>query len=128
MSYGELIGITESYQSREKCEEVDDITYHNGIQGIMKKLDTSPTFGIASSTADERREAYGSNRAPEPPVKGFCQLFCEAMNDIILIILCGAAVVSIVIHMIVEEKKYLAWIEGFAIMVAVLLCAGTQAL
>lgn len=37
-----------------------------------------------------------------------------------------AAVVSIIINMITEEHKYLAWIDGVAILSAVVICAGVQ--
>lgn len=47
----------------------------------------------------------------------------EALNDFTLKILIVAAVVSIVIEMIVSAHRETAWIEGFAILVAVMVCA-----
>ena len=44
-----------------------------------------------------------------------------AFDDLILRILVVAGIASIIINMITEEHKATAWIEGFAIMVAVMI-------
>ena len=43
----------------------------------------------------------------------------EAADDLILKILIGAGVLTIVLHMITEEEKNLAWIDGAAILTSV---------
>ena len=73
-------------------------------------------------------EAFGSNKPPATKTNGCIKLFFEALNDLTIIILIFAAIVSIIINLIVEEHKYLAWIEGFAILCAVGLSAGVQAI
>lgn len=59
----------------------------------------------------------------------FCELFFEALQDMTLIILMIAAVASIVVNMIMEaEHRSTAWIEGFAILMAVFVSSFVQAL
>lgn len=61
--------------------------------------------------------------------QAFCRLFIEALNDLTLIILAIAAVASIIINTIMEEEhRSTAWIEGFAILLAVLVSSLVQAI
>lgn len=79
---------------------------------------------------DIRKEAFLDNYRPPPPLKGFLTLFMEALNDFTLKILMGAAVVSIAIEVGTAQtnsKRAIAWIEGFAILVAVAICATVTA-
>lgn len=53
-------------------------------------------------------------------MKTFWEFAWEAFDDFIIRLLVFAGVVSIIINMIVEEhERGTAWIEGFAILVAV---------
>jgi len=55
--------------------------------------------------------------------KGFCSIFIGVLDDFVLRILILSSLVSLVIDMIFEENKKTAWIEGAAIMFAVLIVA-----
>lgn len=52
------------------------------------------------------------------------------MNDFILKILIASAIISIALQvgLASEEERGSAWVEGFAILVAVFVCAGVAAL
>ena len=104
--YKDLVNITDSYLNRTKCEDVDQLN-DLGLDKIIDKLQTSLETGIKESTVEARIEAYGSNKPPETSIKGCIMLFIEALNDLTLIILMVAAVVSIIINFITEEHKYL---------------------
>lgn len=104
--YKELVMITDNYMNRTKCEDVDHIS-DIGLEKMMEKLQTSLETGIKASTVEARIEAYGSNKPPATSIKGCCKLFLEALNDLTLIILMIAAVISIIINFITEEHKYL---------------------
>lgn len=56
-----------------------------------------PFKGLSGSAADiqHRREAFGSNVIPPKPPKTFLQLVWEALQDVTLIILEIAALVSL---------------------------------
>lgn len=55
--------------------------------------------------------------------KGFFSIFISALDDLVLKILILSSLVSLIIDMIFEENKKTAWIEGAAIMFAVLIVA-----
>jgi magnesium-transporting ATPase (P-type) len=94
---------------------------------LLQKLKTNPKDGISSDSIDSRTLAYGSNRKAVKILKSAIQLFIEACDDFTLKILIVAAIVSIsakiiilVVEMIMEEDhRATAWIEGFAILLAV---------
>ena len=63
------------------------------------------------------------------PPKGFFELFMNAMDDFTMKILIVAAFASIAIEVgtAKDEKRPTAWIEGFAILVAVSVCGTVTA-
>lgn len=63
-------------------------------------------------------------------MKGIIELMCEALQDETLRILQVAAVVSIIIETGTADESHRssAWIEGFAIIVAILVCASVTAI
>ena len=73
---------------------------------------------------NERIQYYGGNEKPVKLPPGFCELVCEALEDFTLRILIVAALLTIGIEVGTadEEKRKIAWIEGFAILVAVTVC------
>ncbi|XP_011261205.1 plasma membrane calcium-transporting ATPase 2 isoform X2 [Camponotus floridanus] len=113
-------------------EGVNKINGYGGVQEICKKLYTSPNEGLSGSVADiqHRRDTFGSNMIPPKPPKTFLQLVWEALQDVTLIILEVAALVSLGLsfyHPADDEKplvdddeaKY-GWIEGLAILISVI--------
>lgn len=82
------------HRGREGMQKIGE---HNGIEGIMEKLYTSEDKGLSGNRqdVDHRRETFGSNVIPPKPPKTFIQLVCEAVQDITLIILIVAALVSL---------------------------------
>lgn len=73
----------------------------------------------------ERKIAFSSNRKEISPPKPFCTLLLEALNDFTLKILIVAAIVSIIIEVATSDshERAYSWIEGFAILVAVMVCS-----
>jgi hypothetical protein len=61
--------------------------------------------------------------------KGFLELFINAMDDFTMKVLILAAFASIAIEVgtASDEKRSTAWIEGFAILVAVCVCCTVTA-
>ncbi|NP_001399985.1 plasma membrane calcium-transporting ATPase 1 isoform 5 [Homo sapiens] len=70
---------------------------YGDVYGICTKLKTSPNEGLSGNPADlERREAvFGKNFIPPKKPKTFLQLVWEALQDVTLIILEIAAIVSL---------------------------------
>ncbi|XP_065083005.1 plasma membrane calcium-transporting ATPase 2 isoform X3 [Ochlerotatus camptorhynchus] len=112
-------------------EGVAMINEYGGVHEICKKLYTSPNDGLSGSQADieHRRETFGSNTIPPKPPKSFLTLVWEALQDVTLIILEIAAIISLLLSFyqpadddeeeLEEEEEHYAWIEGLAILVSV---------
>jgi len=60
---------------------------------------------------------------PEPPMTSFLTLFIGSFNDPVLMVLIAAAIVSLVLGMLDPAHAETGWIEGAAIMIAVLIVA-----
>lgn len=100
---------------------------HGGIEGLAEKLKTDLKAGLPVSEANngfrDRIDFYGDNTYPEAPTKSWFELWWEAAQDTTIIILCIAAVVSLVLGIAVPEEgeENTGWIEGAAILIAVML-------
>lgn len=92
------------HRGREGIQRIQD---YGGVEGIMERLYTSQDKGLSGSKADidHRRETFGSNVIPPKPPKTFFQLVCEAVQDITLIILIVAAIVSLVLSFYKPEDE-----------------------
>ncbi|XP_066588995.1 plasma membrane calcium-transporting ATPase 2 isoform X2 [Prorops nasuta] len=113
-------------------EGVNKVNSYGGVQEICKKLYTSPSEGLSGSAPDiqHRRDTFGSNMIPPKPPKTFLQLVWEALQDVTLIILEIAALVSLGLSfyhpsdpdkpLVDEEEVKYGWIEGLAILISVI--------
>lgn len=106
-------------QSREQ-NKVNFVAL-GGLEAIAAKLNVNLHDGLNFGQVLEMRQRYGTNVFPESPMKSFFQLFCESFEDVIIMILIAASVVSLVVGMI--EHPETGWIEGTAILVAVFIVA-----
>ncbi|XP_035892527.1 plasma membrane calcium-transporting ATPase 1 isoform X5 [Anopheles stephensi] len=112
-------------------EAVAKVNEYGGVTEICRKLYTSPNEGLSGSQADidHRRETFGSNIIPPKPPKSFLTLVWEALQDVTLIILEIAAIISLLLSfyqpadedepIVQEEEEHYSWIEGLAILVSV---------
>ncbi|CAM9705481.1 unnamed protein product, partial [Phaeothamnion confervicola] len=119
-----LHDLVKSAQEHEDNKRRLDVEF-GGLLQLAANLNTDLVRGLKSSQVPEMRQNFGCNVFPEAPMKGFCQLFAEAFNDTILIVLIAAAFVSLVVGSI-EEPAH-GWIEGLAILIAVLIVASVTA-
>uniref|UniRef100_A0A4D5R9F7 Calcium-transporting ATPase n=1 Tax=Scolopendra viridis TaxID=118503 RepID=A0A4D5R9F7_SCOVI len=122
-------------RGREAIQKIN--TEFGGVQELCKKLYTSPNEGLSGSASDleHRRQTFGSNVIPPKPPKTFLQLVWEALQDVTLIILQLAALISLILSLCkfssdeddhsedrvgaVEDEGEHGWIEGVAILVSV---------
>ncbi|XP_037347187.1 plasma membrane calcium-transporting ATPase 2 isoform X6 [Pungitius pungitius] len=70
---------------------------YTGVEGLCKRLKTSPTEGLSGdqNDLDKRKEIFGKNLIPPKKPKTFLQLVWEALQDVTLIILEIAALISL---------------------------------
>nr|XP_023396509.1 plasma membrane calcium-transporting ATPase 3 [Loxodonta africana] len=113
---------------------------YGDVSGLCRRLKTSPTEGLADNTTDleKRRQIYGQNFIPPKQPKTFLQLVWEALQDVTLIILEVAAIVSLGLSFYAppgeeseacgnvvagaedEGEAEAGWIEGAAILLSVI--------
>ncbi|KAL1493475.1 hypothetical protein ABEB36_011520 [Hypothenemus hampei] len=118
------------HRGREGVQKVQDL---GGVQELCRKLYTSASEGLSGSQVDvdHRRETFGSNSIPPKPPKTFLQLVWEALQDITLIILEVAAIVSLGLSFYQppaeeeetgfdDDETSHGWIEGLAILISVI--------
>ncbi|EDW34868.1 GL18149 [Drosophila persimilis] len=106
-------------------KQLRELMEHRGREGVAM-------IGLSGSKADEehRRETFGSNIIPPKPPKTFLTLVWEALQDVTLIILEVAALVSLGLSfykpaddeapVLQEEEEHHGWIEGLAILISVI--------
>jgi len=109
--------------------------YDRGVLTICERLHTSPTEGLSGDAADvqRRKDVYGGNYIKPKPPKPFYKLVWEALQDMTLIMLIVAAIISLGLSFYRapessieiggahdETESDAGWIEGAAILVAVI--------
>lgn len=123
ISVEDLMSIVNKYMQREHgSDDIDFVEQMGGNQWLETGLATDFHKGINSSTLESRAATFGDNMKKKVKIKTFWELCVDASKDLILIILIFAGIISIVINMIMEEhERAYAWIEGFAIILAVVI-------
>lgn len=96
---------------------------YEGVEGLMGLLEVNLKTGLSQDPQElaRRRAAFGENVIPDRPPKSFLELCLDAVQDKTLIILMVAAVISIILGVTVEHDKSIAWIDGAAILSAVVI-------
>ncbi|KAG8589058.1 hypothetical protein GDO81_006237 [Engystomops pustulosus] len=114
---------------------------YGGVTIICRRLKTSPVEGLSGNLGDleNRRQTFGKNFIPPKKAKTFLQLVWEALQDVTLIILEIAAIISLGLSFYhppggdneacgeaaggVEDEgeAQAGWIEGAAILFSVII-------
>ncbi|XP_040178821.1 plasma membrane calcium-transporting ATPase 3 isoform X6 [Rana temporaria] len=122
----------------EAIQKIQDS--YGDVHGLSRRLKTSPTEGLSDNAADfeKRRQIYGVNFIPPKKPKTFLQLVWEALQDVTLIILEIAAIVSLGLSFYAppgeqsencgnvqaggheDGEAEAGWIEGAAILLSVI--------
>ncbi|XP_062218344.1 calcium-transporting ATPase 5, plasma membrane-type-like [Phragmites australis] len=98
------------------------IQEYGGVKGLANLLKTNLEKGIHGDEADLscRANAFGANRYPRKKGKSFWVFLWEACQDLTLVILIIAAVISLVLGIATEGIKE-GWYDGTSIAFAVFL-------
>jgi len=112
------------YMQREKgTEDVDLIQNRGGEKWLFNGFQTTLDFGITDASIPSREDKYGNNKKEVILPRSWWYFAWEAFGDLLLRVLFVAGIVSIIIEMSInasdKEKIKIAWIEGFAILIAV---------
>lgn len=121
---GELMAL------RTNAEREQALAEYEGAEGLMGLLEVNLKTGLPQDPQElaMRRAAFGENIIPDRPPKSFLALCLDAIQDKTLIILMFAAVISIILGVTVEERKEIAWIDGAAILSAVIIVVTVTAI
>ena len=147
-------------QFKLEIDELSDLVAHQdkkaladlgGVEGVAKQLHSDMKKGLGESEIDsnfaERRAKYGVNRFPQPPTTSLLSFWLESFEDLTMIILCIAAVVSIIVAIITnvlelgevdpctvmsgesseDEGMNTDWVEGVGILIAIVLVSTVTA-
>jgi magnesium-transporting ATPase (P-type) len=115
--------LVELMSLRTKEERSQALAEYEGVEGLMGHLEVNRKTGLPADSHElvRRRAAFGTNVIPSTPPKAFIALCIDAIQDKTLIILMCAAVLSIILGVTVEDNKSIAWIDGAAILSAVVI-------
>ena len=67
-------------------------------QEVLKELNVDPNTGLSELEAKSRLEKYGENKLTSQKKKSIWQLFLSQINDVMIYILLGAAIISTFMH------------------------------
>lgn len=125
------------YTKEELFELLDSrenktLAKYGGVEGIAEGLETDVKEGLDRSEIDQefadRKTQYGVNYIPPAKSKSFLYLWVMSLNDLTIIILLVAAVVSLVLSLIPALKQEeLGWLDSVAIFIAVIVVATVTA-
>ena len=118
-----LSSINIPQERKENKARLDEV---GGVDYLVNDLGVDIHRGLNYAQYEANKRKYGINMFPESPMKGFFTLFFESFQDPVLLILIAAAIVSLAIG-IWENGAAEGWIEGGAILIAVLLVATVTA-
>lgn len=92
-----------------------------GVSDLAAKLHSDPFTGIDPSMNARRQKEFGLNYMPTPDARTWWSLFVASFEDTTLQILIASSAVSLAVGFYSDPAK--GWIEGAAILVAVLVVA-----
>ncbi|MBO3749337.1 cation-translocating P-type ATPase [Streptosporangiaceae bacterium NEAU-GS5] len=82
-----MSGITSATTPWHACPAAD----------VVRELDVDPQRGLPSAEADRRRERHGPNRLAEAPKEPRWRAFARQFQDLLIVILLVAAIVSLLV-------------------------------
>ncbi|XP_037353158.1 plasma membrane calcium-transporting ATPase 4 isoform X3 [Talpa occidentalis] len=126
-------------RSNDALEQIN--THYGGVMNLCTRLKTHPVEGLSGNPADleKRKRIFGQNLIPPKKSKTFLELVWEALQDVTLIILEIAAIISLVLSFYRpageeneqcglpisspedEGEAQAGWIEGAAILFSVII-------
>ena len=92
-----------------------------GAPALAMGLGSDAARGLTAHQVSAQRAEYGTNDMPPPATKSWLDLFVDSFDDPTLIVLIVSAAVSLAVGIYDDPQK--GWIEGAAILVAVLIVA-----
>ncbi len=83
---------------------------------VLQRLETPPESGLSTADVQARQEKYGYNELAEAPPTTFWEMLWEQINNFVIYMLLGAAIISFVLGDTTEAVAILAIVILNAIM------------
>ncbi|KAM7260123.1 hypothetical protein ACFE04_015864 [Oxalis oulophora] len=112
----------EQLASVSRDHNISALQQYGGVKGLSELLKTNNETGIIGDEVDlsKRRSAFGSNTYPQKKGRSLLRFLWEAWQDLTLIILIIAAVISLALGIKTEGLEE-GWYDGGSIAFAVFL-------
>ncbi len=93
--------------SQRRADAITLIEEYGGVKSIAEHLDTDLKGGLRCGPGEleTRTAVFGANFIPPSPAKPFYALCLDALQDKTLLLLIGAAIISIIIGVSAEQQK-----------------------
>ena len=128
LSPQDMTDIVEAYRSRKAAEELDLLLENGGVQGLIERLKTNKDQGLSThEDQTDRISIFGLNKRPQEKIKNFFEICIEALEDVTLRILLVCGLISLFIGIFYDDHPQYGWIEGFAIIIAVVVVVSVTA-
>ena len=116
--------MVECYRQRKYVEDIEFLKGElKGSATLLEALEVDPEQGIHSNSLEARTEVFGSHHKDPPKLTPFFVLVLGALDDFMLklLIVCAIIAIPIDVGFAEPDERSFAWVEGFAILVAVAL-------
>ena len=89
------------------------VMYHTlSVEATLKKFGVTEHSGLSSESVAKNLEIYGKNEIPAPPGTSIFTLILGQFEDLLVLILLGAAVVSFLLALLEDgEDRVTAFVE-----------------
>ena len=99
-----------------------------GVERLAEEFGTDLKRGLSEHEAEtdfrERKQRWGENILPDPPVKSWCSFFMDTLRDLMVKILVVISLVSIVLNAIFSyDQGFVHFIDPIAILASAALCS-----
>jgi magnesium-transporting ATPase (P-type) len=105
-------------------------SHSRDLDGLCKELGNhGAKYGMTKADAADRRREEGPNELYKEAAPGFWLLFLMQLTNFIILLLIGAGAGSIIVNATSHENdSFLAYVEGLAIFIIVIINAGIAAI
>lgn len=112
--------------------DIDRLKELGGVESLASAFETDLQTGLSLSESDSnftaRKQRWGENVLPDPPVKSWCSFFMDTLRDLMVKILVVISLVSIILNAIFShDQGFLHFIDPIAILVSALICSAVAA-
>ncbi|CAN1780220.1 Calcium-transporting ATPase 9, plasma membrane-type [Linum perenne] len=112
----------EQLSSMSRDHNLEALQEYGGVKGLERMLKTNLETGVSAEEAGvlNRKTVFGANTYPRRKGRSFLRFLWEAWQDLTLIILMVAAILSLALGIKTEGIKE-GWYDGASIFIAVIL-------